>query len=44
MKLLLDTHAFLWWSDEKLQNELSPPAFNAIMDAENSLYLSVASV
>jgi PIN domain nuclease of toxin-antitoxin system len=42
MKLLLDTHAFLWYisSDPKLQRY----AYDAIRDKSNEVYLSVVSV
>ena len=41
MKLLLDTHVFLWFisGDAKLRPELR----DAIQDAANEIYLSVAS-
>jgi PIN domain nuclease of toxin-antitoxin system len=40
VKLLLDTHAFLWmmWG-----HNLSAGAIAAILDADNTLYLSIAS-
>lgn len=42
MKLLLDTHAFLWYiSDDP---RLSRYAYNAIRDKSNEVYLSVVSV
>jgi len=42
MKLLLDTHAFLWYisSDPRLP----PYAYDAIRDKTNEVYLSVVSV
>jgi len=42
MRLLLDTHTFLWWlaGDEAL----SPAAQAAIADANNEVFVSVASV
>jgi PIN domain nuclease of toxin-antitoxin system len=42
VKLLLDTHAFLWTA--LLQKRLSPAAVNAIEDPENDVFVSVASV
>jgi PIN domain nuclease of toxin-antitoxin system len=42
MKLLLDTCTFLWMTLDA--PELSPRAREAILDAENELYLSAASV
>ena len=42
MKLLLDTHAFIWFVDGN--PKLSNAARTAIDDIENRVYLSVASV
>jgi len=42
MKLLLDTHAFIWWDSEP--NRVSPNAFVQCQDRANELWLSVASV
>ncbi len=42
MKLLLDSHAFIWWSSEP--EKLSPLARACCEDANNILILSVASV
>ena len=42
MNLLLDTHAFIWWSIDP--DKLSPGARAACEDAANQLMLSVASV
>ena len=41
MKLLLDTHAFLWWDSDP--DKLSPPALAACQNPSNVLLLSVAS-
>ena len=41
MKLLLDTHAFIWWDDAP--EKLSPTAFAACRDTRNTLHLSLAS-
>lgn len=41
MKLLLDTHAFLWWIGDDAR--LSSPARKAIADPGNDLVFSVAS-
>ncbi|MFH1113177.1 MAG: type II toxin-antitoxin system VapC family toxin [Pseudomonadota bacterium] len=41
MKLLLDTHAFIWWDSEPAR--LSPLALALCRDSENTLLLSVAS-
>ena len=42
MRLLLDTHAFLWWTTEDPQ--LSLRASELISDGRNEIFLSVASV
>lgn len=42
MKLLLDTHAFIWWDSEPAR--LSPQVLGSCQDPQNSLILSVASV
>jgi PIN domain nuclease of toxin-antitoxin system len=42
MKLLLDTHAFIWWFDEP--EKLSPSALALLADSDNDLVLSVASI
>lgn len=42
MKLLLDTHAFMWWDSNS--KELSAQAYAACTDPANVMYLSVASV
>jgi PIN domain nuclease of toxin-antitoxin system len=42
MKLLLDTHIFIWWADQP--EKLSPAALSALEDEANELLLSVASV
>ncbi len=42
MKLLLDTHAFLWWDSEPAK--LSPQVLASCQDRSNTLLLSVASV
>lgn len=42
MKLLLDTHAFIWWANEP--EKLSQKALIACKDDSNSLILSVISV
>jgi PIN domain nuclease of toxin-antitoxin system len=41
MKVLLDTHAFLWWNTEDPQ--LSSRARELIADRENEVFLSVVS-
>jgi len=42
MKLLLDTHAFIWWSSEP--EKLSADVLAHLDDEDNELMLSVASV
>ena len=42
MKLLLDTHTFIWWSGAP--NKLSPKALALCQDASNRVLLSVTSV
>lgn len=42
MRLLLDTHIFIWWADQ--QESLSATALSALDDEANELILSVASV
>jgi len=42
MKLLLDTHAFIWWDSDPAQ--LSATALSAIRDPANEVWLSTASV
>ncbi len=41
MRLLLDTHALLWWTHEP--EELSRPALDAIMSGENDVSVSAVS-
>ena len=42
MKLLLDTHAFIWWDSDPAR--LSARALAALRDPANEAWLSVASV
>ena len=42
MKLLVDTHIFIWWADQP--ERLSQAALSALEDEANELLLSVASV
>jgi PIN domain nuclease of toxin-antitoxin system len=42
MKLLLDTHTFIWWDSEP--TKLSTAALSACQDQANTLLLSVVSV
>ena len=41
MRLLLDTHAFLWWITD--DSQLSPTARELISDSHNTMYWSAAS-
>ncbi len=41
MKVLLDTHAFLWWIGD--DSRLSPGAHEVISDGDNEVFFSVAS-
>ena len=42
MKLLLDTHAFIWWDSNP--DKLSPRALTLCQDRRNTLIVSVASL
>ena len=42
MKLVLDTHAFIWWDSDPAR--LSPAALAALRDPANEVWLSAASV
>lgn len=42
MRLLLDTHVFIWWADQ--QENLSATVLSALKDEANEIILSVASV
>lgn len=42
MRLLLDTHAFIWWASES--EKLSPRVTLLLSDPENDLFLSTASI
>ena len=42
MKLLLDTHTFIWWDSQP--NKLSQTAFRMLQNSSNTLLLSVASI
>ncbi len=42
MKLLMDTHAFIWWDSDPAK--LSPQVLTLCQDRQNILLLSVASV
>jgi PIN domain nuclease of toxin-antitoxin system len=42
LKLLLDTHTFLWWDDD--DRNLSRSAFDAISDPRNEVWFSVVNI
>ncbi len=42
MRLLLDTHVFIWWSDEP--EKLSERVLHACLNNDNHLILSIASI
>lgn len=42
MKIMLDTHAFLWWDSEP--EKLSKNALELCQNSENTMFLSAASV
>ena len=42
MKLLLDTHTFIWWDSDP--SRLSPDALQACQNEANTIMLSVVSV
>jgi PIN domain nuclease of toxin-antitoxin system len=42
MKLLLDTHTFIWWDSDA--DRLSPRSRTALEDHANELFLSVVSI
>ena len=42
MKLLLDTHAFIWWDSDPAK--LSPQVLALCQDRDNTVLLSVVSV
>src|SRR5262245_39143538 len=42
MKLLLDTHTFMWWDSDP--GQLSAPALVALRDPANEVWFSVVSV
>ncbi len=42
MKLLLDTHVFMWWDSEPVK--LSPRALELFQDKASTILLSVASI
>lgn len=43
MRILLDTHSFIWWDDNAISH-LSSNALAAIQNKNNTLHLSLASI
>lgn len=43
-KILLDTHVFLWWIDDRLHHNIPDQAKSQIADPGNQVYVSAASV
>ncbi|MBA3870362.1 MAG: type II toxin-antitoxin system VapC family toxin [Anaerolineae bacterium] len=44
MRVLLDTHTFIWWDADKKPGRLSPKAFDVLSDSSNSLVVSLATI
>jgi PIN domain nuclease of toxin-antitoxin system len=42
MKLLIDTHIFIWWTFEP--SKINDKLLNILLDSNNSLYLSIISI
>ena len=42
MKLLLDTHTFIWW--DSAPSELSPHVQDLLAEQDHSLWLSIVSI
>ena len=42
MRVLLDTHTFIWWDNDRAR--LSSKAYEICQDNQNTLYLSLASI
>ncbi len=42
MRLLLDTHVFIWWSDEP--EKLSERVLDACQNNDNHLFLSIVNI
>lgn len=42
MKILLDTHTFIWWDDD--HSKLSSSVLAALRDPQNDVYLSLVSI
>jgi PIN domain nuclease of toxin-antitoxin system len=44
MKVLLDTHTFIWWDADKKPGRLSSKAFDILSDSSNTLIVSLATI
>lgn len=44
MRVLLDTHTFLWWDADKKAGRLSSKAFDSLSDSSNTLVVSLATI
>ena len=44
MRVLLDTHTFIWWDADKKSGRLSPKAFDFLSDSSNTLVISLATI
>lgn len=44
MRILLDTHTFIWWDTDKKAGRLSSKAFEVISDPANTLVVSLATI
>lgn len=44
MRLLLDTHTFIWWDADKKSGRLSNKVFELLADSSNTLVVSLATV
>jgi PIN domain nuclease of toxin-antitoxin system len=42
MRVLIDTHVFIWWTGDS--NQLSPLVLNTLIDPQTEVFLSVASI
>lgn len=42
MKLLLDSHTFLWWRDNP--ENLSPVAYSEISNSQNEIFVSIITL
>jgi PIN domain nuclease of toxin-antitoxin system len=44
MRVLLDTHTFIWWDADKKPGRLSSKAFDTLSDSSNTLIVSLATI